>query len=85
MFQLLLNKHYHTNFMKNFMHLSWLRYAIVFILLIILNSARWRLLPNDDPEGGNLLINVILASMGTAAYIAIEYWWQHSLRKCKKS
>ena len=54
--------------MKNFTPGFWLRCAIVFILLIATRAICWRVLPNDDPEGGNLLVNAVLALIGTAAY-----------------
>ncbi len=57
----------------------WLLYAITFVLLMVVNGTRWRLFPGDDPEGGNLLVNAVLALMGTAVFALIYTLW----RKCR--
>ena len=66
--------------MKNFTRGFWLRCAIVFILLMFVNGTRWRLFPNDDPEGGNLLVNAVMALAGTLVYGAADILW----RKCRQ-
>ena len=58
----------------------WLLYAIVFTLLMLVNGTRWRLFPGDDPEGGNLLVNAVMALMGTAVFALIRALW----RKCRR-
>ena len=47
--------------MKKILSKLWMRCTILFILLLVLNAVRWRLFPGDDPEGGNLLVNVVMA------------------------
>ena len=58
----------------------WLRCAIVFILLMLVNGTRWRLFPGDDPEGGNLLVNAAMAAAGTAVY-ALADWCVRRIRR----
>ena len=54
--------------MKKILSKLWMRCAILFILLLALNAVRWRLFPGDDPEGGNLLVNVVMAGGITGMY-----------------
>ena len=61
----------------------WLRCAIVFILLMLVNGTRWRLFPGDDPEGGNLLVNAAMAAAGTAVY-ALADWCVRRVCRMKK-
>ena len=62
----------------------WLLYAIIFVLLMVVNGTRWRLFPGDDPEGGNLLVNAVLALMGTAVFALIYTLWR-TYRRTRKS
>ena len=62
----------------------WLLYAIAFVLLMVVNGTRWRLFPGDDPEGGNLLVNAVLALMGTAVFALIYTLWR-TYRRTRKS
>ena len=63
------------NDMKKILSKFWLRCAIVFILLLALNGTRWRLFPGDDPEGSNLLVNVVLAGAVTLIYALADKCW----------
>lgn len=64
--------------MKNIFRNAWSRCAILFILSLTLNSVLWRLFPGDDPEGGNLLLNAVMAGIVTAGYAL-------SLRRLRKN
>ena len=70
--------------MKKIRLKPWLLYAIIFVLLMVVNGTRWRLFPGDDPEGGNLLVNAVLALMGTAVFALIYTLWR-TYRRTRKS
>ena len=59
--------------MKHIKEHLWLRAAIVFVVVITLRVAWCRLLPHDDPEGSNLLVNVVFAAILTALYALIDH------------
>ena len=59
--------------MKHIKEHLWLRAAIVFVVVLTLRVAWCRLLPHDDPEGSNLLVNVVFAAIPTALYALIDH------------
>ena len=70
--------------MKKILSKFWLRCAIVFILPVLVNGTRWRLFPGDDPEGGNLLVNAVLAAAGTAVYALADWLVRRVRRRAKE-
>ena len=59
--------------MKHIKEHLWLRAAIVFVVVLTLRVAWCRLLPHDDPEGSNLLVNMVFAAIPTALYALIDH------------
>ena len=59
--------------MKHIKEHLWLRAAIVFVVVLTLRVAWCRLLTHDDPEGSNLLVNVVFAAIPTALYVFIDH------------
>lgn len=56
--------------MKKISLKSWQRYVLVFVLLLAVNGLlRW-LSPDEDWKDGNLLVNVVVAALLTAGFIA---------------
>lgn len=71
--------------MKNFTRGFWLRCAIIFILLFIIRVLCRLLFPDDDPEGGNLLVNVGFALIGTACYAIGDICYRRYRRNQEKT
>lgn len=72
--------------MKKILTHRWLRCTIVFLIILILRIAWCRLVPSDDPEGSNLLVNVVAALIPTAVYAVLDRWlldkfWKRQLDK----
>lgn len=61
--------------MKQIRSKFWLRCLIVFAVVLTLRVAWCRLVPSDDPEGSNLLVNVVFAAVPTAIYAIIDHLW----------
>lgn len=70
--------------MKKIRLKPWQRYAAVFIGVMALNGMRWRFLPSDDPEGGNLLVNAVMALIVTTFYALLDALVRHRLRRNRK-
>lgn len=66
--------------MKALFSKTWFRYLMVFVLALTLVAGWFRLGPNPDPEGSNLLVNSVLAAILTAVYAGIEKTYRR-LRK----
>ena len=59
--------------MKQYFLRRWVRCALVFMVILTLRVAWCRLLPHDDPEGSNLLVNVVFSAVLTAVYALIDW------------
>lgn len=58
--------------MKKISLKPWQRYVLVFVLLLAVNGLlRW-LSPDEDWKDGNLLVNVVVAALLTAGFIAAD-------------
>lgn len=59
--------------MKPYFLRRWVRCLVVFMVILTLRVAWCRLLPHDDPEGSNLLVNVVFSAVLTAIYALIDW------------
>lgn len=59
--------------MKPYFLRRWVRCVVVFMVILTLRVAWCRLLPHDDPEGSNLLVNVVFSAVLTAIYALIDW------------
>lgn len=60
--------------MKKISLKPWQRYVLVFVLLLAVNGLlRW-LSPDEEWKDGNLLVNVVVAALLTAGFIAADRW-----------
>lgn len=58
--------------MKKISLKPWQRYVLVFVLLLAVNGLlRW-LSPDEEWKDGNLLVNVVVAALLTAGFIAAD-------------
>lgn len=52
------------------LHLKpWLRYVLVFVLLLAVNAILRRISPDEEWKDGNLLVNLVVAALLTAGFI----------------
>jgi hypothetical protein len=60
--------------MKKALSNPWIRYAIVFVVMLVLVGGWFRFGPYVDPEGSNLLVNSVIALILTGIYAVIDYF-----------
>ena len=58
----------------------WLRCAAVFVVSLAVIIAMHRLVPTDDPEGSNLLVNGFMALCITAGFAVADRRWRKNRR-----
>ena len=58
--------------MKKMLTKRGIRYFLVFLLALFCVGAWQRFVPSDDPEGGNLLVNSVMALIITTLYVVVE-------------
>ena len=63
-----------ASFMNHIRTHLWLRCAIFFVAVLALRVAWCRWVPSDDPEGSNLLVNIVFAAVPTAIFALIDHY-----------
>ncbi|WP_459188608.1 hypothetical protein ACGE0T_00460 [Parabacteroides sp. APC149_11_2_Y6] len=68
--------------MEKFKMKSWMRYLLVFVLLLAVNRLIRECASDEELKDGNLLVNSVIAAIPTIIFIIID---RYRLKKRKNS
>ncbi|MBO4870914.1 MAG: hypothetical protein J5565_02890 [Muribaculaceae bacterium] len=71
--------------MKRILSSFRVRCVLAFFIILSLRVAWCRLIPSDDPEGSNLLVNVVFALILTGMYAVADYIVTKKVKRHKKA